>query len=298
MSFTPKVTEYPKRHVLTETADGWNATRVFCVLATSDRNAKAVLAAEEDIERETVYRNPQGEQAHSNLRARTITAVPKSPTPVGGSGLWDVTVNYSTKDSTRIGNAGTGGPRVPEPFVGSPPVYLWSRGSESTTAEKDLDGVEVVNTASPPELVDPLPTINLPARVLTVRWYVASYSMATLLQYDGAVNSKPWKARGGLYTFEKGQVLCDGIDPHEEETGLTLMEGVFRFRPGGRLWHPTKVANTTFVDGVRKPLDLQGNVHVPVGGEPKIYYIGANPTSLTEGGLRFYPLRDFNNLGI
>lgn len=257
------VTRDWKQSSYDETEDGATAFELFQVVAASPADARNKLEATEKVSIGAVYRNYLGERPRSDLRCRSVKVQAASRTPIGGDGLWNLSCSFDTRQNTTSSRSAR---QWPVREAGSPPVYLWSRSEQTTEAEKDLDGLVVQNSKSQP--YSPAPSVMIPARFLTVRWYVTAINMSQILLYDGCTNSDSWRI-AGRWAVSPGQALLHGIDPTQEDTGLYLLEAQFEFRPGGRLWTPFQILDYEQVGETRVKLDGTGAV---LGeGEDEVY---------------------------
>lgn len=296
-SATPLVTERTNDGRLRRTREGYEALRVFDVVAASDVDALLTLARERGIGYGTLLRNAQGERAGGPLCRVTDLAVGiRAPSPIGGTGLYEIRARYTTREITA-----NGGQPIPEP--GGPPVYRWGRSEQTKSLEVDLDGEAIENSRGEPIEKQ----VVVPARTLNVQWYQSTYNMQDLLQYDGAVNSDVWTV-AGRWKFLEGQALCHGIDPFEEAEELVLLSADFEFQPGGALWHPFAYVDAAFAR--KGELIRIGTEDVPAEGGEKIFLDGlGNPLNVGAVAVgehmdpklierRAYPLVDFRNLPI
>ncbi len=261
----PSVTEVPLEHTMKRTPDNDQRQRAFDVEALSHDDALSELNRVKGITDGTAYRDQNGD-VDTNLRAREFDVKPRSVAGIGYNRLYRVNARYRVRKNTNQTN--------PKPRAGTNEVkYIWGRGEEMQTVEKDLDGVPIKNSKG--ELYNPPPSRLITHRTLLIRWWVHNYNLLNIFDYDGVANSDNWKLQG-KWDIEPGRALSHGINPGDETETQTMLEWQIEFRPSGLLWTPLAVLDYTVESGVRILLDGSGNAlpdgDDPVTGEAKWYY--------------------------
>lgn len=264
MTMLPTVTERGlERRLRKRGGSRRDRTRSMDIVARDEDDALVELRRQKGIEEGTPYRDDLG-VVDLELVARDFDVRPLSKAGLGARRLYRVTVGFRQKEQKQ--------PTFGEGSAATGAVYNWGRSEEQVELEQDLEGVLIQNSRR--ELYSPPVTVLRPARTLEIRWYVSSYSMSAILDYDGVVNSDPWRI-GGRWPIVPGQALSHGIDPVEEGDDRILMVWQISFRSGGRLWSPLEIVDYTLEGGRRILLDGDGEVLAegedPVIGEADVY---------------------------
>lgn len=215
-STLPDITELSDQEALDLTKDGYAGKRHFSVIATSLAHAYSKLAAI-GIVRGVVYADQYGQIIDPGVTLDNFNGATISPAPVGGSGLYRITANYSRVNAS---NALT-----PQP--GGSPVYTWEVTETSVQCDHDKDFNPLLNSFG--KRPKNPPTIFVPKIALLVKWYVTSYSPATLLSVSRAVNSGTWTIPAGDITAR--QAKCMGVNPQPAGLNLYLMQGRWEIDP-------------------------------------------------------------------
>lgn len=205
-----------------DTESGLVAVRYFTVTAASEADARAKLLAATGIQRGVVYTSPYGESPDPACVCREVVTRPRVQPPAGGTGLIDVTAQYSHRDAGQYG----GGALLPLP--GGPAVWLPQAVQTAEPYDVDRDGLAVENAVGEP--IDPPLTRLSSNSSFVAKWFVDEPLglvplWTRLVAFKNHTNSGPFQGAPA----ESFLITDVQVDPHDD--ALFLVSILFEYRP-------------------------------------------------------------------
>lgn len=202
----PTITEEAPA-ALIEDAQGLRGARNFTVIASSDTEAKSLLADQLSVARGAVYQSAAGDQPDLQFKCQSIEVRGDPPAVIGGVGLYRVRAVYRVGDED-----------IAEPVAGGEKAYNWDTALVSMPADIDIDGSPIVNSSNEP--FDPPQNALVPVLRLSVEWYVEAFALADLIKYTGVKNSDTWSVGDGSGTLSPGQAFITRMSRRQRSDGL------------------------------------------------------------------------------
>ena len=159
------------------------------------------------LEGVTVYQNPQGQLVAAGCICRKIRCRPTTPAPIGGTGIYLVRAEFSTRSSSS-----TSAKKIEK---GKPAGIFIETESSELPYSNDFAGRPLENVCQEP--LDPAPTRPNTTEVLVFRWY-----MTGITQVAASILFRPFRNKVNSTTFmgaPKGCFYCRNADPVEQDDG-------------------------------------------------------------------------------
>lgn len=191
---------------------GWSASRSFTIVAGSAIEALQLLKDERGIRRGAIYEDESGNRIDEHLVCISMSMNPITQVPAGGSGLWEVDVEYG--HVTLIEQR--------EPRADLTPRYWIESAEASVPVDIDRFGAPIVNAAGEP--YDPPSTMTVFRSTLVIQWHrFAATTIELQLQkkvFEGKVNSSPYLGAPRRCLFCRPVMIDEVSSPSIDEVNV------------------------------------------------------------------------------